>query len=215
MRNRQRIGPLYGFAMGMEAWASTDDEDPVLPGNRWPNTPRKMPIYAALHGAFHLMNRRLDFAARDSAGLSATDAIVLYSALTNPDQGVFALRAATGLRASTLNSVLNRLDGKRLLKRVHETSDRRYAEVRLTVEGRAYAELSRDALHELDEELAIFLSADQRVRERNLRGGPRRFHGLAISPTTDVRATAARGHASRPPQTARRGPSRTRAGRHE
>jgi hypothetical protein len=84
---------------------------------------------------------------------------------------VFALRAATGLRASTLNSVLNRLDGKRLLKRVHETSDRRYAEVRLTVEGRAYAELSRDALHELDEELAIFLSADQRVRERNLRGG--------------------------------------------
>jgi hypothetical protein len=66
--------------MGMEAWASIDDEDPVLPGNRWPNTPRKMPIYAALHGAFHLMNQRLDFAARDSAGLSATDAIVLYSA---------------------------------------------------------------------------------------------------------------------------------------
>ncbi|TME80792.1 MAG: winged helix-turn-helix transcriptional regulator [Chloroflexi bacterium] len=152
---------MYVFAMTVELEAATDD-DPLLPEHTWPLTPKRLPIYAAVHGAFHRLDQRLEFAARDTMGLSATDAVVLYSALTNPEQGVFVLRARTGLRASTLNSVLNRLERKRLLARARESEDRRYSEVRLTPEGHGYAEVAHAAIRELDEELAVWLPARHR-----------------------------------------------------
>jgi DNA-binding MarR family transcriptional regulator len=78
-------------------------------------------------------------------------------------EGIFAIRHATGLRPSTLNSILNRLQSRDLLRRAAETPDRRYVEVRLTFDGQIHAVMAREAMEELERELAVFASPVDRA----------------------------------------------------
>jgi DNA-binding MarR family transcriptional regulator len=59
--------------------------------------------------------------------------------------------------------VLDRLEAKRMLSRLTDAADSRYTEIRLTLEGHGYAELAREALQHLDDELVVYLSASEQA----------------------------------------------------
>jgi DNA-binding MarR family transcriptional regulator len=148
---------MYGFAL-MRA----DSIERDWPRKPWPDAGSTRLVYPAIHGTFHALTRRLDTIANEG-GLSAVESLVLSVAATHPMEGIFAIRHATGLRPSTLNSILNRLESRTLLKRAAETPDRRYVEVRLTVDGQVHAVMAREAMEELERELAVFVSPADRA----------------------------------------------------
>ena len=96
-----------------------DDEfdDQLLPKSwgRPPSRPR-ITAFAALHGAYHVLNRRMAMELRDHR-LSPSEAIVLETLRRYPQATVATVRQLTGLRASTLDSMLDRLVGRELLMR--------------------------------------------------------------------------------------------------
>ena len=157
---------MYGFAL-MRA----DSIDRYWPRKSWPENGASRLVYPAIHSTFHALTRRLDAIANEG-GLSAVESLVLSVAAAHPMEGIFAIRHATGLRPSTLNSILNRLQSRELLRRAVESPDRRYVEVRLTFDGQIHAVMAREAMEELERELAVFVSpADRAAAGRAARGG--------------------------------------------
>jgi len=84
-------------------------------GKSWPESGASRLVYPAIHGTFHALTRRLDAIANEG-GLSAVESLVVSVAAAHPMEGIFAIRHATGLRPSTLNSILNRLENRDLLR---------------------------------------------------------------------------------------------------
>jgi len=164
--NWQLSWRMYGFAL-MRA----DSIDRYWPRKSWPENGASRLVYPAIHSTFHALTRRLDAIANEG-GLSAVESLVLSVAAAHPMEGIFAIRHATGLRPSTLNSILNRLQSRELLRRAVESPDRRYVEVRLTFDGQIHAVMAREAMEELERELAVFVSpADRAAAGRAARGG--------------------------------------------
>ena len=74
----------------------------------------RLPAFAALHGAYHVLNRRMAMELRDHQ-LNPSEAVVLQAIRRYPQATVAVVRQLTGLRASTLDSMLDRLGAPREL----------------------------------------------------------------------------------------------------
>jgi DNA-binding MarR family transcriptional regulator len=117
-----------------------------------------MPPFAALHGAYHVLNRRMAMELRDQA-LSPSEAVVLDALRRYPQATIAIVRQLTGLRASTLDSMLDRLVARELLMRESPRDFRR--EVVLAAVGSAQLmSYATAALRRVDEELRVYVAAD-------------------------------------------------------
>ena len=150
-------GNPYDF--GMEDHDEEFD-DQLLP-EAWgrPPTRPRMPAFAALHGAYHVLNRRMAMELRDH-GLSPSEAVVLDALRRYPQATIAIVRQLTGLRASTLDSMLDRLVARELLMR--ESPRELRGEVVLTAIGSAdlMTSYATTALRTVDEEMRVYVAAD-------------------------------------------------------
>ena len=162
-------GHPYDFGMD-DAWDSDPDEDlelrPALWGRPPPPSPGR-PSFIDLHGAYHVLSRRLAMETRD-AGLTASEAVVLASAHLGAEPAIATVRQMTGLRPSTLTSILDRLEARELLRRVPQPHDAREITVRLDAAGMSGAAAALDALLELERELEVFLAKGSLAQIRNV-----------------------------------------------
>ena len=118
-----------------------------------------MPAFAALHGAYHVLNRRMTLELRDHR-LSPSETVVLETLRRYPQATIATVRQLTGLRASTLDSMLDRLVARELLMRESPRDVR--GEVVLVAAGSAQLMTSyaTAALRTVDEELRVYVAAD-------------------------------------------------------
>jgi DNA-binding MarR family transcriptional regulator len=107
-------------------------------------------IVAALEAAVH---RVLDHLAAELADLGLRQAEINVLAQLRPGAArpVGELVAATGQRPSTLTGVLDRLEGRRLVRRRVNAADRRSFTIELTAKGGAAAARVREAFAALDD----------------------------------------------------------------
>ena len=106
-------------------------------------------LTAALEAAVH---RVLDHLATELADLGLRQAEINVLAALPPGvaRPVGELVAATGQRPSTLTGVLDRMEGKRLVRRRVNAADRRSFTIALTRTGEAATTRVRDAFAALD-----------------------------------------------------------------
>jgi MarR family transcriptional regulator, organic hydroperoxide resistance regulator len=106
-------------------------------------------LIAALEAAVH---RVLDHLASELADLGLRQAEINVLAALRPGvaRPVGELVAATGQRPSTLTGVLDRMEGRRLVRRRVNAADRRSFTIALTPTGEAAAARVRDAFGALD-----------------------------------------------------------------
>ena len=106
-------------------------------------------LTAALEAAVH---RVLDHLATELADLGLRQAEINVLAALRPGvaRPVGELVAATGQRPSTLTGVLDRMEGKRLVRRRVNAADRRSFTIGLTPTGEAATARVRDAFAALD-----------------------------------------------------------------
>ena len=127
----------------------------------WGGPPRRphVPAFAALHGAYHVLNRRMAMELRDHR-LSPSEAVVLETMRRYPLATIATVRQVTGLRASTLDSLLDRLVARELLMRESPRDLR--GEVVLVTAGSAQLMTSyaTAAFRRVDEELRVYVAAD-------------------------------------------------------
>ncbi len=133
----------------------------------WPRRVRsspgaRVPIFAAIHAAYHRLDRRLQ---RELTPwrLSSSEALVLLAARRHAPAAVWMIRRETGLRASTLGSILDRLEDRRLIERRRSGTDPRFSEALLTSDGEARAKGATLVLRAIDEELAGYLPEADRL----------------------------------------------------
>lgn len=132
----------------------------------WPKRRREIragrSTYASLHGAFHRISQRVQ---RELFPwqLSPAEAIVLAAARFADPVPVWMLRRDTGLRGSTLSSILQRLERRALIVRTRAPDDPRAVDVSLTAEGHELARTSAATFAELDLELATFTRYEDRA----------------------------------------------------
>lgn len=118
-------------------------------------------ICRSVHGAYHALGRRLQTATREH-GLGASEAMVLAYVLRQPGCAAAVVRHALGLHRSTLSSLLDRLEGKGLIRRAHSAFDGRRLEIDLTPAGDIAASIAEIVIRDVELELAEFTSASQR-----------------------------------------------------
>jgi MarR family transcriptional regulator, organic hydroperoxide resistance regulator len=106
-------------------------------------------LIAALEAAVH---RVLDHLASELADLGLRQAEINVLAALRPGvpRPVGELVAATGQRPSTLTGVLDRMEGRRLVRRRVNAADRRSFTIALTPTGEAAAARVREAFAALD-----------------------------------------------------------------
>ena len=135
-------------------------DDLLLP-EQWGRPPRRprMSAFAALHGSYHVLNRRMAMELRDH-GLSPSEAVVLETMRRYPQATIATVRQATGPRASTLDSMLDRLVARELLERGTPRDLR--GEVILTTVGSAelMTTYATAALRTVEDELRVYVAAD-------------------------------------------------------
>jgi DNA-binding MarR family transcriptional regulator len=157
-----------------EKWRPDDPDDPdavaelrpILWGQPPPRSPSR-PTFIDLHGAYHVLSRRLAIETR-APGLTASEAVVLAAARLGGEAAIATVRHMTGLRPSTLTSLLDRLEDRDVIRRVPQPHDAREVTVVLNAAGTIGAEASLEALLELDRELEVFLAKDSLAHIRNV-----------------------------------------------
>ncbi len=107
-------------------------------------------VVTALHQATHATVQLLAVRLED-LGLSASEQNVLAALADHRVLSVGELAAATGSKASTLTSVLDRLERRDLLERDVDRTDRRSVLIRLTAAGQESAAAVRAAISGLEE----------------------------------------------------------------
>jgi DNA-binding MarR family transcriptional regulator len=145
----------------LDRFATTDLDDldlwpPERPGRR--SDPS---ICRSVHGAYHALSRRLQVATRQH-GLGASEALVLAYLLRQPGCAPVVARHALGLHRSTLSSLLDRLEGKGLIRRAPSSYDGRRLEVDLTSLGIIAAGIAEGVIRDVEAELAGFTSPTER-----------------------------------------------------
>ncbi len=93
-------------------------------------------------------------------GLTNTQAYVLCELAFAEPRRASALAEATRMEAATLTGVLERLEGKGLLRRTPAPDDRRSVEVRLTDDGRALARRAEAAMTRAEADVTARLGAN-------------------------------------------------------
>jgi len=137
------------------------DEEFLFPSRRLGTRTRRRPVFLSLHAAFHLLSRRLDRRLADAGtGLSATEAAVMIAVAAQPGAAITISRRESGLQPSTMTSVLDRLERRGLVRRERGADDHRFVAVWPTLTGRIASDQVRRALAELEEELRVYVHAD-------------------------------------------------------
>jgi DNA-binding MarR family transcriptional regulator len=139
-----------------------DDFDEL---ENWVPRPRRRPVrrrgtaFVDLHGAYHVVNRRLVRELRQH-GLSPSEAVVLFTLRRYPMATVSIVRQATGLRPSTLDSLLDRLVEREVLERASPRDIPREIIVTVTPRGRLLTDYAIAALRDVEEELVAFVGTE-------------------------------------------------------
>ena len=145
--------------------AATDAIEALDP--MWPRAhlqPRRTSAstFAAVHGAYHVLSQRIRLETRD-CHLSPSEAVVLATILRERQTTISVVRQRTGLRASTLDSLLDRLETRDLIRRARPRDLRGEVTLDLSPEGADVADRARAALGEIEDELAGFVPATIRA----------------------------------------------------
>jgi len=117
-------------------------------------------IVTALHRATHATLHALGVTLAH-LGLTPSEQNVLAVLADGESRAVGDLAAATGTRPTTLTSVLDRLERKRLLSRDLDPADRRSFLITLTPAGRQTASTVRAAVTELEQHALASLTPAQ------------------------------------------------------
>jgi Transcriptional regulators len=136
-----------------------DDLEDWVPRSRRPTRRRRGTAFADLHGAYHVINRRVAMELRQH-GLAPSEAVVLLALRRYPMATVSIVRQATGLRPSTLDSLLDRLVDREVLERASPRDIPREVVVTVAPRGRLVTEHAVGVLRDVDEELAAFIGTD-------------------------------------------------------
>jgi DNA-binding MarR family transcriptional regulator len=151
-------GPSYDLGMDSDV-LDVDGDHPSHPRPRPRARPRHGSSLVALHGAYHVINRRLAIQLREH-GISPSEAVVLAALWRYPMATVALIRQATGLRASTLDSLLDRLVAREVIERTSPRNVPREVVLALSPHGRLRSEYAVAALADVEEELGGFIGAD-------------------------------------------------------
>ena len=142
-----------------------DARDEFGEPDTWVPRPRSRPVrragtaFADLHGAYHVVNRRLAQELRPH-GLTPSEAVVLLVLHRYPMATVSIVRQASGLRPSTLDSLVDRLVDREILERSSPRDIPREIVVSVTPRGRLLTEYATKALRDVEEELAAFIGTE-------------------------------------------------------
>jgi DNA-binding MarR family transcriptional regulator len=113
-------------------------------------------LHQATHATIQLLAARLG-----DLGLSASEQNVLAALADHRVLSVGELAAATGSKASTLTSVLDRLERRELIERDVDRTDRRSVLIRLTAAGQQPAAAVRAAISGVEESALAGLTRPQ------------------------------------------------------
>jgi DNA-binding MarR family transcriptional regulator len=136
-----------------------EELDSWVPRPRSGRPRRRGTAFADLHGAYHVVNRRLAMELR-SHGLTPSEAIVLFALHRYPSATVSIIRQATGLRPSTLDSLLDRLADREVIERASPRDIPREVVVVVTPRGRLLTDYALGVLRDVEEELAAFIGRE-------------------------------------------------------
>jgi DNA-binding MarR family transcriptional regulator len=136
-----------------------DDLDEFRPRTWGRPMGRSMAVFSAIHGAYHVLSQRMRLETAD-VGLSPSEAVVLATLLDAPRLTISVVRQRTGLRASTLDSLVDRLVERGRLRRVSPRAVSREVTLEMLPGGEVDARRAASALAEVDAELRVFLNAE-------------------------------------------------------
>ena len=153
----------------------TPDDDPDESDRLWPDPPNggDASVIVSVIGAYHTLTRRLASVARVH-GNQALEAVVLIELDRTIRLTSIEISRRLGLRASTLSSILDRLETDGLVVRGRSEYDGRRYEVALTSAGTLRAGILADAIAVIDDEIASYTSPQQR------RSGKAVFEACAV-----------------------------------
>lgn len=153
----------------------TPDEDQDDLDAAWTDSPsvEDASVIVSVIGAYHTLTRRLASVARVH-GNQALEAVVLMELDRTIRLTSIEISRRLGLRASTLSSLLDRLEVDGLVVRGRSEFDGRRYEVDLTPSGRLRAGILADAISVIDDEIASYTSPQDR------RGGRAVFEACAV-----------------------------------
>jgi DNA-binding MarR family transcriptional regulator len=125
-----------------------------------PSSPAPDELIATLRDTFlSLRRRQLSFLR--SRELSFTEWAALELCARGPARGL-ELADATGLSSAGVTDVLDRLEGRRLVRRSSDPDDRRAVRAQLTASGRRLYGETRQVLRQRARELAEQMTAEER-----------------------------------------------------
>ncbi len=127
-------------------------------------------ILSDVHLAYHVLGR-LVATDLEEAAVSMSEALVLRVATINPRVTAQGLITTTGLPASTLSSLLARLEERHYVRRERLGGDRRYGLVRPTGVGATIGRMVASSLSEIEERLAEQVTPVQRTGITSLAEG--------------------------------------------
>lgn len=137
--------------------AELDYDDDWLFPEPEPARPIRLPsAYVGIHVAYHALGERLE-ASLGTIGLSPSEGVVLRAIRRQPGAAITVIRRATGLKRTTLSSLLRRLEAAAYVRRDRMTWDGRTAGLNLTSLGLDAARHAERVLADVDDELAIWL----------------------------------------------------------
>ncbi len=103
---------------------------------------------------------------RSGLGVNQAEAHVLAFLRESGSASTAAIHGAFGHRRSTLTSILDRLEERKLVEREVRREDRRSFNVKLTNKGRRLAERVHARLAEIEQELLVGLTQKERESAR-------------------------------------------------
>ena len=133
-----------------------DDDDWLFPQPEPTRPIRRLSTYVGIHVAYHALGERLE-ASLGSMGLSPSEGVVLRAIRRQPGAAITVIRRATGLKRTTLSSLLRRLEAAAYVRRDRMSWDGRTAGLYLTSVGLEAARRAEGVLADVDDELATWL----------------------------------------------------------
>ena len=122
---------------------------------------RRPLVWQSVHGIYHALRIRLRIALADLL-LEASEALVLVYLHSSPGCSPGEVRRALGFHRSTLASILTRLERRGYIKRGAPPFDGRRLMLDVTASGQVAAEMARDVLRDIEDELDGWVAPHER-----------------------------------------------------
>jgi DNA-binding MarR family transcriptional regulator len=119
-------------------------------------------LLADVHLAYQVLGRVVAADLREAA-VSMSESLVLRVVTINPRVTASELREVTGLRHSTLASLISRLEERHYVQRRQLAGDLRYTVVRPTLVGAAVGRMVESSLDAIENRLASQVTPDDRA----------------------------------------------------